>query len=262
MVKSRYEIKVNLKNILITGSGSGLGRAMAIRLAKEGYNIILNGRTESKLIETEKLLKNFKINTLIKVGDVSDSKFVESMISEIISEFKMLHVVINNAGIGGTGSSILDISEEVMQKVMNINFKGAWLVSKYAAKVMLTQGNLKPLRGKIINVSSIAGLDPMPGIGIYSCSKAALIALTKILAKELAPVITANAICPGYHVTPIYKNDPNLIRNFWNAINMKPLLKRVGTAEDVSGLISFLVSDDSNYMTGQIISVCGGVVLH
>jgi len=135
-------------------------------------------------------------------------------------------------------------------------------VSKYAAKVMKNQRNLKPLRGKIINVSSIAGLEPMPGIGIYSCSKAALIALTKILAKELAPVITANAICPGYHITPIYKNDPNLIRNFWNAINMKPLLKRVGTAEDVAGIISFLVSDDSNYMTGQIISVCGGVVLH
>lgn len=135
-------------------------------------------------------------------------------------------------------------------------------MSKYAAKVMKNQRNLKPLRGKIINVSSIAGLEPMPGIGIYSCSKAALIALTKILAKELAPVITANAICPGYHITPIYKNDPNLIRNFWNAINMKPLLKRVGTAEDVAGIISFLVSDDSNYMTGQIISVCGGVVLH
>ncbi len=135
-------------------------------------------------------------------------------------------------------------------------------MSKYAAKVMKNQRNLKPLRGKIVNVSSIAGLEPMPGIGIYSCSKAALIALTKILAKELAPVITANAICPGYHITPIYNNDPNLIRNFWNAINMKPLLRRVGTAEDVAGIISFLVSNDSNYMTGQIISVCGGVVLH
>ena len=255
-------MKVNFKNILITGSGSGLGRAMAIRLAEEGYNIILNGRTESKLAETEKMLKKFQIDVLIKAGDVSDSNFVSSMISEIVTEKKELHGVINNAGISGISSSILDISEEDMQKIMDINFKGAWLVSKYAAKVMKNQRNLKTLRGKIINVSSIAGLDPMPGIGIYSCSKAALISLTKILAKELAPVITANAICPGYHITPIYNNDPNLIRNFWNAINMKPLLKRVGTAEDVAGIISFLVSNDSNYMTGQIISVCGGVVLH
>ncbi|MCK4383174.1 MAG: SDR family oxidoreductase, partial [Candidatus Lokiarchaeota archaeon] len=123
-------MKVNFKNILITGSGSGLGRAMAIRLAEEGYNIILNGRTESKLIETEKLLKEFNMKTLIKVGDVSDSKSVESMISEIVEELKGLYGVINNAGISGIPASILDITEEEMQKIMDINFKGAWLVSK------------------------------------------------------------------------------------------------------------------------------------
>ncbi|MFX1457246.1 MAG: SDR family NAD(P)-dependent oxidoreductase, partial [Promethearchaeota archaeon] len=227
---------MNSKNVLITGSGSGLGRAMAIRLAKEGYNIILNGRTESKLIETKKMLDNFDIEILIKVGDVSDSDFVERMVLEIVKEQKILYGVINNAAIGGAAVPIIDITEAKMQEIMNINFKGAWLVSKYAAKAMIKQTELKPLRGKIINVSSIAGLEPMPSVGIYSCSKAAVISLTKALAKELAPIITANAICPGYHVTPIYKNDPNLIRNFWNMINMKPLLQRVGTAEDVTGL--------------------------
>jgi 3-oxoacyl-[acyl-carrier protein] reductase len=253
---------VNNKNILITGSGSGLGRAMAIRLGEEGYNIILNGRTESKLIETRKILEKFNIKTLIKVGDVSDSKFVEKMISEIVEEQKVLYGVINNAGISGNFSSILNITEEDAQKIMDINFKGTWLVSKFAAKFMKKQKDLKPLKGKIINVSSFLGLEPAPGVGIYSCSKAAINALTKLLAKELAPTITANAICPGYHVTPIYRNDPNLIQNFWNTINMKPLLGKVGTAEDVTGLISYLVSEDSNYMTGQIISICGGVVLH
>ena len=235
---------------------------MAIRLAKEGYSIILNGRTESKLIETKDMLKKFNTNTLIKVGDVSDSKFVESMISEIVDEWEVLYGAINNAGISMGLTSILDIKEDDMQKIMDINFKGAWLVSKYAAKIMKKQRELKPLRGKIINVSSFLGLEPAPGVGIYSCSKAAIIALTKVLAKELAPTITANAICPGYHVTPIYNDDPNLIQSFWDSSNMKPLLKRVGTAEDVTGLISYLVSDDSNYMTGQTISICGGVVLH
>ena len=253
---------MNSKNVLITGSGSGLGRAMAIRLAKEGYNIILNGRTESKLIETEKMLKEFNIKILIKVGDVSDSKFVKSMISGIVDEQEGLYAVINNAGISGNATSILSMKEEDAQKIMDINFKGAWLVSKYAARVMKRQKEMKPLRGKIINVSSFMGLEPAPGVGIYGCSKAAMNALTKVLAKELAPIITANAICPGYHVTPIYRNDPNLIQSFWKMINMKPLLNRVGTAEDVTGLISYLVSDDSNYMTGQIISMCGGVVLH
>lgn len=121
---------------------------------------------------------------------------------------------------------------------------------------------LKPLRGKIINISSIAGLVPIPYVGIYSCTKAAIISLTKVLTKELAPNITTNAICPGYHVTPIYKNDHNLIQAYWNSINMIPLLKRVGIAEDITGLIFFLVSEESNYMTGQTISICGGVVLH
>ena len=250
------------KNILITGSGSGLGRAMAMRLAKEGHNIILNGRTESKLIETEKMLEKFNVRTMIEVGDISNSKFVEKMIFDIITEYKLLHVVINNAAIGGTGSFLLDITEEQLHEIMDINFKGTWLVSKYAAKVMRNQKSLKPLRGKIINVSSIAGLEPSPWVGIYSASKAAVNSLTKTLAKELAPIITANAICPGFHLTPIYDNDPDKIREFWNAINMKPLLRRIGTAEDVTGLISFLVSDDSNYMTGQIINICGGVILH
>lgn len=254
-------MKLNSKNILITGSGSGLGRAMAIRLASEGHNIILNGRTESKLIETQEMLKEYNVKTFIKTGDVSDSKFVESMISEIINEAELLHAVINNAGISGNPVSILRMSEEEAQTIMDINFKGTWLVSKYSALAMKKQRELTPLRGKIINVSSFAGLEPMPRLAIYSASKAAINSLTKSLAKELAPIITANAICPGYHITPIYKNDPNLCQSMWKSINMSPLLERVGTAEDVTGLISFLVSDDSNYMTGQCISICGGVIL-
>jgi len=249
------------KNILITGSGSGLGRAMAIRLANEGHNIILNGRTESKLNNTEELMKEFDVKILKKVGDVSDSKFVESMINEIIEELEVLHVVINNAGIGENQVKIIDTSEEEMQQIMDVNFKGTWLVSKYAAKKMKKQRKLKPLRGKLINVSSIAGREPLPSIGIYSASKAAVISLTKGLAKELAPFITVNVICPGYHVTPIYQDNPQIIQDFSRSINMTPALKRAGTAEDVAGAISFLVSEDSDYITGQILGVCGGVII-
>lgn len=250
------------KNILITGSGSGLGRAMAIRLALEGHNIILNGRTERKLIETKNMIKQYNVETLIEVGDISDSQFVESMISDIVSKLEILHVTINNAGIGGKPGSLLRTSEEQMEEIMNINFKGTWLVSKHAAKAMKKQKDLAPLRGKIINISSIAGLDPSPSLGIYSCSKAAINSLTKAMAKELAPKITVNAICPGYHLTPILNNNPDLARAMWKADNREPLMKRVGTAEDVAGLTSFLVSDDSNYMTGQVINVCGGAILH
>jgi len=252
---------MNSKNILITGSGSGLGRGMAIRLASEGHNIILNGRTESKLVETNEILKKYNVKTMIKVGDVSDSKFVESLISEIIEELDVLHVAVNNAAIG-RGGSIISMSEESMQEVIDINLKGTVLVSKYAARTMKKQRKLTPLRGKIINISSIYGLNPAPGSGIYSATKAAVISLTKTLAKELAPFITANCVCPGYHLTPIYFNDPSLIKSAWKSMNMTPLIERVGTAEDVAGVISFLVSDDSNYITGQTLVVSGGAVLH
>ncbi|MFX0135054.1 MAG: SDR family NAD(P)-dependent oxidoreductase [Candidatus Hodarchaeota archaeon] len=253
---------MNSKNILITGAGSGFGRAMAIRLAKEGNNLILNDLNSEGLNETEKLLKSFNVETLLQVGDISDSNFVKSMILESFNKFKLLHVLINNAGISGNPTNTIDISEEVMEKIMGVNFKGPWLVTKFAAKKMKTQRQLKPIRGKIINIASIAGKDPSPLIGIYSCSKAALIALTKVLAKELAPKMTVNAVCPGFHVTGIYKNDPNLILEYLDVLNKNILLKRLGTAEDITGMVSFLVSDDSNYITGQIINVDGGVVFH
>lgn len=249
------------KNILVTGAGSGIGQAIAIRLASEGHNIILNGRTESKLLETENLLEKFNVKVLKKVGDVADSKFVEKMITEIVEELELLHVVINNAGVSQNPAFIIDLSEEEMQRVMNINFKGTWLVCKYAAQRMKKQRKLKPLRGKIINISSIAGREPMPLEGIYSASKAAVISLTKGLAKELAPQITANTIAPGYHTTPMYKNDPKMAQDYWTSINMTPALKTIGTSEDVAGVVSFLVSEDSNYITGQVIGVCGGVII-
>ncbi|MFX1452368.1 MAG: SDR family NAD(P)-dependent oxidoreductase [Promethearchaeota archaeon] len=253
---------MNSRNILITGAGSGFGRAMAVRLAKEGNNLILNDLNSDGLNETKSLLKSYNVETLLHVGDISDSKFVKSMISETFDKFKLLHILINNAGIGGNPTNTIDISEEEMERIMSVNFKGPWLVSKFAAKKMKSQRQLNPIRGKIINIASIAGKEPSPLIGIYSCSKAALIALTKVLAMELAPKMTVNAICPGFHVTGIYKNDPNLIKEYMDILNKNILLKRIGDADDITGLVSFLVSDDSNYMTGQIINVDGGVVFH
>ncbi|MHA1378896.1 MAG: SDR family NAD(P)-dependent oxidoreductase [Candidatus Helarchaeota archaeon] len=253
---------MNKRNILITGAGSGFGRAMAIRFAKEGNNLILNDANKDKLNETEELLKPYDIKTLLYVGDISNSDFVKSMIENSVEEFKLLHVAINNAGISGDPMNTIDLPEQELDRVMNVNFKGTWLVSKYSAKKMKKQKELKPIRGKIINIASIAGKTPQKMIGAYSCSKAAIIALTKVLAKELAPRITVNAICPGFHLTGIYKNDPKFIEEVLKIRNITPLLKRIGTAEDITGMASFLVSDDSNYMTGQIINVDGGILFH
>jgi len=248
------------KNILITGAGSGFGRAMAIRLASEDYNLILNDMNEEGLKQTDNLLKEYNIKSFLQVGDISDSEFVQSMINNTKDEFEILHVIINNAGISGEPINMIDVSEKDLDRIMNINFKGTWLLCKYAAKMMKKQKDIKPIRGKIINIASDAGKHPMPLIGPYSCSKAAIIALTKVLSRELAPRMTVNAICPGFHVTGIYNNDPNLIKSFLGTLNIKIPLKRLGTAEDIAGIISFLVSEDSNYITGQSFNVDGGVL--
>ncbi|MHA1893700.1 MAG: SDR family NAD(P)-dependent oxidoreductase [Candidatus Helarchaeota archaeon] len=250
------------KNILITGAGSGFGRAMAIRLAREGNNLILNDIDEEGLEETNRLLDKKNIETFLQVGDLSSSIFIKQLLESTVWEFGLLHVIINNAGVSGEPTNVIDVSEDVFDRVMNINFKAYWLISKYGAKIMKKQRELKPIRGKIINIASVAGKEPMPLIGIYSCSKAAVIALTKVLARELAPRITVNAICPGFHVTGIYKNDPKVIEDFLKVLNTKIPLKRLGTAEDVTGLVSFLISKDADYMTGQALNLCGGVVLH
>ena len=250
------------KNILITGAGSGFGRAMAIRLAKEGNNLILNDLNSNGLNETNNLLKQYNVKALLFVGDISDSNFVKSMMDKSVEEMKYIHAAINNAGMRPDLTDMINLSEDNLNRVMNVNFKGAWLVSKYVAKRMKKQKELTPIRGRIINIASIAGKEAMQLIGVYCCSKAALIALTKVLAKELAPKILVNAICPGFHLTGIYNNDKTLIDGLLKVIKMAPLLKRYGTAEDITGLVSFLISDDSNYMTGQIINIDGGVLFH
>ncbi|MHC1592058.1 MAG: SDR family NAD(P)-dependent oxidoreductase [Candidatus Helarchaeales archaeon] len=251
-----------MKNIIITGAGSGFGRAMAIRLASEGNNLILNDINEETLNETKKLLEKFDVQVQLHVGDTADSSFLKSMVDSTIKEFQDIHVLINNAGIGGEVMNFIDLPEKELERVLDVNFKAYWKLSKLVAKKMKTQRKLKPLRGKIINISSIAGKLPMEMLGAYSCSKAAVNAMTIVLAKELAPRITVNAVCPGFHVTGIYKNDPNLVQEYMKIVNAKITLKRLGTAEDIANIISFLVSEDSNYMTGQLINYDGGVIFY
>ncbi|MHA1145614.1 MAG: SDR family NAD(P)-dependent oxidoreductase [Candidatus Helarchaeota archaeon] len=252
----------NLKNIIITGAGSGFGRAMAIRLSAEGYNLILSDINEETLQETARLIKSSETKILLQAGDVGNPGFLKSMVKNAIEEFQDLHVLINNAGISGDVMNMIDLPEPALMRVFDVNFKAYWLLCKLVAKKMKTQKKLKPIRGKIINISSIAGKQPLEMLGAYSCSKAAVNAMTIILAKELAPRITVNAVCPGFHVTGIYKNDPNLVQDYMKIVNQKIRLRRLGTAEDIANIVSFLVSDDSNYMTGQLINYDGGIIFH
>lgn len=248
------------KTILITGAGSGFGRAFATQFARDGHDLILNDINSESLKETEKLIAKYGRRTILEAGDVSDSSFVESMIQHAVDELGHLNVIINNAGIGEPIIDMHRIAEKDMDRILNVNLKGTWLVSKFGAHKMLKQKQFKPIRGKIINIASVAGKVPVGLIGTYCCSKAAVIMLTKVMAVELAPKITVNAICPGFHVTGIYHNDPQMAKDLLNLGQRRILLKRLGTAEDIMGLASYLIEED--YMTGQAINIDGGIVFH
>ncbi|MHA1265345.1 MAG: SDR family NAD(P)-dependent oxidoreductase [Candidatus Helarchaeota archaeon] len=195
----------------------------------------------------------------MRYQSLADGNAVKAMAKEIFQTFSRLDILINNAGIGTFSyGELYRIKEKVWDEVLDVNLKGTWLVTKELVKRMKKQELTGELRGKIINVASLAGKVPSPPLGVYSISKAGIIAMTQIFAKELAPFkITVNSVCPGFHVTGIYLNDPNLVRQAAEMWAGKILLERIGTATDVANVLFFLASDDANYITGQSIN-CGG----
>ncbi len=248
------------KIVLITGAGSGIGRATSIRFASEGASVIVVDINHETAEETVELIKNVSKSPAIAIKcDISNLPEVEAMSQEALSAFPRLDILINNAGIGTYSlGNVYSVSEQIWDQVMDVNLKGTWLVTKEIVKKMKKQKKVGELRGKIINNASLAGKVPSPPLGVYSISKAAVIAMTQVLAQELGRFkITVNAVCPGFHVTAIYNNDPLLVKEASKMFPGKITLKRIGTAEDVANVLYFLASDDSNYMTGQSLN-CGG----
>ncbi|MFX1450037.1 MAG: SDR family NAD(P)-dependent oxidoreductase, partial [Promethearchaeota archaeon] len=253
--------RLSNKVALITGAGSGIGRATSLRYAKEGAKIIVVDMNIETAEETVKMIKNEINGDAIAIEcDISIKDKVKSMVEQAYRQFPRIDILFNNAGIGTLSyGELVNISEITWDKVMNVNLRGNWLVSKFVVKRMKKQDILGELRGKIINNASLLGKVPTSPVGVYSITKAGLIAMTKIFAQELAPhKITVNAICPGFMLTGIFMNDERAINEmirFWG----KPiLLERTGTATDVANTMFFLASDDSNYLTGQAISCDGG----
>ena len=253
------------KVALITGAGSGFGREMAISFASKGAHLVINDIKMEGLVETRDLiLEHYEREILVVKADISISKEVNEMVERVFRKFDNLFILVNNAGIDGGLYTSLKAKEQVYDKVMAVNVKGAWNVTKAFYKRIRRQKHFKPIRGKIINVASCAGtlngLNPM--IGIYSASKAALIAFTKLWALELgASDITVNAISPGVFLTPIYNNDPHLIRKFLDTRGVKIPIDRIGNAKWVADIALFLASPASNYITGQNIILDGGMTL-
>ena len=242
------------KTALVTGSGRGLGKSIALKLAKMGANIVLNDIESSDSVDaTAEEFKAAGYNVAVTKGDVRSEEDVKKMVKTAVDSFGSLDILINNAGIT-KDKPMLMMSGEDWDAVLDINLKGAFLCTKAAAKVMIKQKS-----GKIVNIASVAGQYGNPGQANYSASKAGLIGLTKTTAKELAPRgITCNAVAPGLIESKMTEVLPEEIKqNYLKNI----ALGRFGTPEDVANVVGFLASEDSNYVTGQIIDIDGGLVM-
>ena len=242
------------KVAFITGATRGIGRAIALELANEGYNIALNYRTENEALESlKKEISDMGVECYPVQGDVSKAEDSERMTKEIIEHFEQIDVLVNNAGIT-KDNLILRMKEEEFTDVINVNLVGTFNITKNVIKYMT-----KKRYGKIINLSSVVGISGNAGQSNYAASKAGIIGFTKSIAKELASRnITANAVAPGFIQTDM----TNVLKDeIKETIEGTIPLKRLGTAEDVAKVVKFLASDESSYITGQVINVDGGMLM-
>lgn len=241
------------KTAIITGSSRGIGAAIALRLAKDGFNIALNdlnkGMFENNDI-TEKIREQ-GVQAEIFCADVSKYDQCEAMVKAVKERFGTIDVLINNAGITRDGL-MARMPEEQYDTVIAVNQKSVFNMMKLAGNVMIRQK-----QGKIVNLASVAGLYGNPGQINYSASKAAIIGMTKTAAKELGSRnINVNAVAPGFIKTPMTdKLTEEQRAKMLEAIAMK----RYGTVEEIAGVVSFLCSEDASYVTGQVIEISGGL---
>lgn len=244
-----------LKNkvALVTGASRGIGRATAIKLASYGATVIVNYQGSKEKAEEV-------VNTILANGgqaesygcDVSDFESCGNMIGEIIKKYGHLDILVNNAGITRDGL-LMKMSEEDFEKVINVNLKGAFHTIRHASRYFLKQRS-----GSIINISSVSGVSGNAGQANYSAAKAGLIGLTKSVAKELGSRgIRVNAVAPGFIETDMTDAMPESAKE---AIKGQITMGRIGTPDDIAGVVAFLASDASSYVTGQTIAVDGGMV--
>jgi NAD(P)-dependent dehydrogenase (short-subunit alcohol dehydrogenase family) len=269
--KRRMDLKINGKVAIVTGAGNGIGRGIALRLAKEEAIVVaadLNGTDAAKVVAE---VESTGGKGLALKFDATLEASVNGMFQETLERFGRIDILVNNVG-GGAGSSlIVHLSAENFDKTVEVNLKSTFLCSRAAAKDMM-----KRREGRIINIASIVGKSGESLIGAYSASKFAVIGLTQVMAKELGRYsITVNAVCPGYVWTPAWEKLAQWMKDNFVTLGEKSIeeifqdrvkavtpLGRPQSAEDIASLVAYLASEEARNITGQAINVDGGAVMH
>ena len=241
------------KVALITGAGRGIGKVIALTLAKEGANIIVNDIDRAAAESTANAIQAMGRKTISDSANIAIRSEVDTMCENIQQEFGKLDILINNAGIT-RDALLLKMKDEQWNSVIDVNLTGVFYCIQASISLMKKQEG-----GRIINMTSASAQMGNIGQVNYAASKAGIIGMTKTLAKELARYqITVNAVAPGFIDTPMTEKIPDKVRN--QLLSTIPL-KRAGKPEDVANLVKFLSSSDSDYITGQIIACNGGMYL-
>jgi 3-oxoacyl-[acyl-carrier protein] reductase len=242
------------QNAIVTGAGRGIGRAIAVRFAKEGARVACVSRTEENAKRTAAEINIIRADTAEAYAvDVSDHTAVQKIGARILEEFIKIDILVNNAGVTRDALA-MRMSVEDWDSVINTNLRGAFNFTQSIVRVMTKQRS-----GRIINISSVIGLIGNAGQTNYAASKAGLIGFTKSLAKELASRnITVNAVAPGFITTDMTAGLSDEIKK---TIHAKIPLGRTGAPEDIASAVAFLASAEANYITGQVLCVDGGIVM-
>ena len=242
---------------LVTGASRGIGRAIALGLARDGFDVVVNDieRQREPLEAVVAEIATLGRRGIAAFADVADRAQVQAMVAGAIADTGRIDAVVNNAGILITGT-VEELPEQSWDAVMDVNAKGTFLVVQALLPHMRERGY-----GRIVNIASIGGKHGAPEQAHYSASKAAIMGFTRVLAQEVGPLgITANCVCPGIIVTDMGRTnlEEKAVADRWIA---NTAMRRLGQPEDVAGPACFLASDAAAFVTGQSLNVCGGIVL-